>query len=229
MKTNVRERKSMRVANIVVIVTMITLALIGGTFAKYIIGERMEEDARVAYWGIGMTGNTTNLFSNTYATYDTTSFTGANSVIGENGDLVVAPGTDGSKKIYLTYGSGGAPEVAYRLVATEIAVSSENWTDCPIKFSVGGEEYSEANSVTIADLSTEISNLFDPDESGALSEVFAPGTKLTADAEGKYPAFTIHWKWDFEGGIDAADTAHGNADPAPTINIEATINAEQVD
>ncbi len=124
---------TMRVALLIVALTLITSCFVGGTFAKYVTGASYEDTARVAKFGVLLTIDGDSGFATKYATDDTT-YKGAYTV--EATDKVVAPGTPAGLKTEtsetevsqennraeatdenkaLTFGISGTPEVAVRI------------------------------------------------------------------------------------------------------------------
>lgn len=113
-----KKNKMMRIAAVLLIVTLLSTCAISGTFAKYITTGEGEGSARVAKWGIEIS-MTDNLFSNQYET-DDADYAGRNngdgktySVVSADGADVVAPGTKKDDAIVATI--KGTPEVATRL------------------------------------------------------------------------------------------------------------------
>lgn len=123
---------TMRVALLVVALTLITSCFVGGTFAKYVTGASYEDTARVAKFGVLLTIDGEG-FATEYAT-DDTSYKGEVTVKAE--EKVVAPGTPAGLKTEtsetevsqennraeatdenkaLTFGISGTPEVAVRI------------------------------------------------------------------------------------------------------------------
>ena len=123
---------TMRVALLIVVLTLITSCFVGGTFAKYVTGASYEDTARVAKFGVLLSIDGEG-FATKYATDDTT-YKGEYTV--EATDKVVAPGTPAglttetsetevSQENYraeatdenkaLTFGISGTPEVAVRI------------------------------------------------------------------------------------------------------------------
>ena len=124
---------TMRVALLIVALTLITSCFVGGTFAKYVTGASYEDTARVAKFGVLLTIDGDSGFATKYATDDAT-YKGAYTV--EATDKVVAPGTPAGLKTEtsetevsqennraeatdenkaLTFGISGTPEVAVRI------------------------------------------------------------------------------------------------------------------
>ena len=86
----------MRLASVLLVVTMLTTCVISGTFAKYVTKEEGSDGARVAKWGVELAINGSN-FADQYKTHDTTKYDGTYSV-SAGGDKVVAPGTSSAGK-----------------------------------------------------------------------------------------------------------------------------------
>lgn len=114
------KNKMLRLASVLLILTLLTTSIIGGTFAMYVTTDQARDTARVAKWGVVVT-TSGSLYSDAYA--DATSSSGnlptawTNSGSGISvaattaNDNVVAPGTksyDGG----LSFGISGNPEVA---------------------------------------------------------------------------------------------------------------------
>lgn len=125
-----KKNKMMRIAAVLLIVTLLSTCAISGTFAKYITVGEGEGSARVAKWGIEISMED-NLFSNQYET-DDADYEGAYSVVSADGADVVAPGTKKDDAIVATI--KGTPEVATRLyldldVAKDIVLEAGDYLD----------------------------------------------------------------------------------------------------
>lgn len=113
--TGIKRNKAMRLASALLVLTLLTVCAISGTFAKYTGSITGSDKARVAYWGFTPSSLTLDLFSESYENVDS-------SVDGEN---VVAPGTMQNQLVKFAYTNGNssftgataieAPEVAYNL------------------------------------------------------------------------------------------------------------------
>lgn len=221
-----KKSKFMRVAAILMAAVLLTTCAISGTFAKYVTsGSRAAEEARVAKWGVTITGSSDPLFNTTYATDDTdVSATIAQSVTSSNSDKVVAPGTTGTLN---TFSIAGTPEVAFKVTYTG-TLTLTGWTTdgtteyCPLVITVNGTDYS-IDGTTIADvaaLQTAVNNAF-----AGLSQNYGPNTTVAATAS------QVTWSWPFTGN-DVNDTALGDraADGnAATISFAATATVTQID
>jgi hypothetical protein len=116
--------------------TLISTCAISGTFAKYVTRASGEDQARVAKWGVVVTIEG-NAFGTKYKTHETgdKAYPGEFSVIAENEDQVVAPGTS-SKDLEsnLVATVSGKPEVAARYSIegsniTDVVLPAGKYTD----------------------------------------------------------------------------------------------------
>ena len=116
-----KKNRAMRAAGGLLIATLLSTSAVSGTFAKYVSKGSAGDTARVAKWGVVITGSG-NLFSKNYlngTTNTPTTSTTANaiSVESSNTDMLVAPGTK-SDTTGLSFGITGKPEVDTRVKAT---------------------------------------------------------------------------------------------------------------
>jgi len=126
-----KKNTMLRIASILLVVTLLSTCVISGTFAKYVTKAEGKDQARVAKWGILVSVEGDSAFKTEYETDDTNGYDGEFSVkADEDIDLLddvdqperlVAPGTlnDGLKGSVI-----GKPEVATRY---ELKIS--DWTD----------------------------------------------------------------------------------------------------
>jgi hypothetical protein len=111
-----KKNKMMRIASILLVVTLLSTCVISGTFAKYVTKAEGEDQARVAKWGV-LVSIDGNEFADKYAATDEAYLAdgGAYAVVSANGDQVVAPGTSAEEaKLAMTASVKGTPEVAAR-------------------------------------------------------------------------------------------------------------------
>lgn len=231
--------KFMRVAAVLMAAVLLTTCAISGTFAKYVTtGGRAAETARVAKWGVTITGSTDPLFKASYETDDTDkSSTISMSVTSVNGtDKVVAPGTTGTIS---TLGITGSPEVAFHVAYTGTLDLGDNWVladgtteYCPLVITVGSEPYYIGKTAAIdsvSDLEDAVNAAF-----AALSADYAPNASVTATAS------SVTWSWPFDAaagasytgwtGTDANDNVLGNKTTnIPEISFAATATVTQID
>ena len=106
-----KKNKMMRIAAVLLVVTLLSTCAISGTFAKYIPKGEGDGNARVAAWGIEISMED-HLFAAQYET-DDADYEGEYSVVSADLSDVVAPGTKKDDAITATI--SGTPEVATRL------------------------------------------------------------------------------------------------------------------
>lgn len=115
-----RKNKMMRLASVLLVLTLLTTCMISGTFAKYVTTASGNDTARVAKWGVEVT-STSDMFNTEYETLDgALKTTIANSVAtspatGADGKELVAPGTT---KTDVAFTISGTPEVAVNIAVT---------------------------------------------------------------------------------------------------------------
>jgi len=231
----------MRLASVLLILTLLSTSVISGTFAKYTSTANATDKARVAYWGWGSDSTIEfDLFDGEYQSVDS-----------ENGDNVVAPGTSKSATFTFAYkpttngqalnaGAINAPEVDYDFtVAFDIADGADYdaLDDNPnFYWTLNGTPYQ-----TLAALKTAVMTLSGEADgttrytAGNLPPAFA--TTADSDVEN-----TIGWEWVFQTADDASttdvnemavqdvrDTEMGNAANLDDVTFTITITATQVD
>ena len=214
-----------RIAAVMLMLTLLSTCVISGTFAKYVTSDSIEATARVAKWGVEVTiagDDNGDVFADTYATNDSSvSASITNSVDSSDDRNVLAPGTAG------TLGSisiSGTPEVAVKVsYEAELTLTGwtigENTTYCPIVFKVNGTDY-KIDGDTIADtaaLEAAVENAIEDTTAN-----FAANTSISSD-------LTLSWRWEFESGNDANDTALGNLAEAPYIVLNLKAIVTQID
>ena len=225
------KNKTMRIATVLLALTLVTSCFVGGTFAKYVTGaEDVTDSARVAKFGVTVTATAEDLFSDSYkdaateytANEENDSITVQASV--ETTDIF-APGTNGSaaNAIVVT----GTPEVDVSVDYTA-TVDFTGWTDaegnfyCPLEFTVNGSvvEKGKDAAAYAANLKTAIEGL---------SKDYDTNTVLEEEENN---TVAIAWKWDFEGNDDTKDTYLGEqaaADNASTVSITYGATVTQID
>lgn len=245
-----KSSKLMRASGILLVLTLITSCFVGGTFAKYVSKGEGNDSARVAKWGVVVTG-AGDAFSKEYATDDET-VKDSIGVSVKSDVAVIAPGTSGEfKGISLT----GTPEVAVKINTIATVDLGGDWIldsgkfYCPIIFNINGVkisglEYSSAEEFE-ADLKTKIEgaasgnvqagvNLANPSNPLDVPTLF----QKNGDGSSK-----IKWEWAFEDGhnqldtyaikqTDEDDTELGNKavdGDAPTISLKLETTVTQID
>lgn len=247
------KNRTMRVAVLLLALTLITSCFVGGTFAKYITKDEGTDSARVAKWGIelSVTGD-----EDTFVTaYDGT-------VESQTTEDLVAPGTKNDTGV--TFTVDGNPEVA-----TEVSVSLGNTQDVFLKYDANGDDAdgkeatynpvvftlthtygADAYSIAPAVTGTEATVVTEDGKdvvTGTLAQIESVLANLTASMTQVNPGytyddtFTLTWAWDFETGNDNLDTILGDLaagiavdgytadDYNLTVAYDFAITVEQVD
>lgn len=104
-----KKNRTMRVAVLLMALTLITSCFVGNTFAKYVTSANGSDTARVAKWGIVLTADS-ELFGAQYGT--------DNDLVVKSSETdtdVIAPGTKGDAVIFTI---AGTPEVDFKFTAT---------------------------------------------------------------------------------------------------------------
>ncbi|MDH6363752.1 hypothetical protein M2139_000589 [Enterococcus sp. PF1-24] len=225
---NKRKKKQNKLGLLLVLVALLLLGVnvLSNTRAKYITkSDEVTETARVAKWFEGATMEL-DLFKDAYATDDTASYSGENSVKSADGDKVVAPGTTHSYEFSPAL-TGSAPEVAYRMEFEVTGEYTGDWNNYyPLLFTLvttsGGVDTTVVTDVSLDDLIAAMN-----DSANAL--VYGPG-EVASSENTKY---TISWNWPFstDEATDEKDTALGLAaiDADLEINLTAAMKAVQID
>ena len=102
-----KKNSTMRIAAVLMVLTLMTSCFVGGTFAKYTTAGASSDNARVAKWGIEMTVTGDGAFAEEY------NGTVKTSVANEK---LVAPGT--KNETGMSFNISGTPEVAFKLTAS---------------------------------------------------------------------------------------------------------------
>lgn len=221
MKKNIM----MRVASALFVSVLLSTCAISNTFAKYVSTGSSENSARVAKWGVTVTG-TPGMFATKYAT-DDTSFTLATDTVLSTED-VVAPGTGGTMTNFTITGT---PEVAVRVNFEGKLELGDKWKDnngsyyCPIEITVGDTTFKGTSYASVEEFENAVNG-----EIATFSKDYAANTDLStigADAP------SISWKWAFEGNDNVKDTYLGDQATtegnAATISLNVTATVTQID
>ena len=219
-----KKNNTMRVAAGLAVAALLSTCLVSGTFAKYTTSGTSSDSARVAKFGVTITGGG-NAFSTTYNN---------NTIKSSNEDKVVAPGAEGSlSAATLT----GTPEVKVAVSNEVTKLDLENWTVdgafyCPLKVTVaatdGKDTVIDGTSYTDSDkFVTAIKNAVK-----AYTATYEANIDLSGSDTKVSP--TIKWEWAFDTSADAdkKDTKLGDAAAAgtsvPKIDLEVTTTVTQV-
>lgn len=212
----------------VLFITVIAVAVISGTFAKYVSEKTGSDTATVASWKILLDGDDITV-DNTQISFDLfkakeiydlgklastsqikdTDFAPANKeedVTEGTDNAIIAPGTFG--KVDLKVENKSQVTAKYT-VTVKLPDNTETTTIPPIKISANGTDWYDVN-----DLRTGVN----------LAKVNTVEARTVAI--GGTDTLSVYWKWDFENNNDAFDTKLGTT--AANLVLNATINAEQV-
>jgi hypothetical protein len=215
-----KEKNSlMRIAGAISTLVLVTMVVLGSTFAKYITEATATDGARVAKWGIAVDEtNFVDLFTTSYTSAQGTT------VNSNNGDNVIAPGTTGSLQFEIT----GTPEVAYKLSVDVSSAYTGAWGgwgvtppfNGPLEFFYSMNGGAPVGPYSLNQITTEIETALNN------SGVILPGNPANTD-------FGITWVWPFDGpapaGRDEMDTEVGNMTTAPGVTFEFDVTVVQVD
>ena len=209
-----KKNRMMRLASVLLVLTLLSTSVISGTFAKYTTSVTSNDKARVAKWGFEATNNSlviTDLFKNSY-----------DGTVNSEVD-VIAPGTQNSVE---------APEVDYTFeVAVETSGTTTNLDkNKNFKWKLDNTEYD-----TFAQLKTALEALDGNQPNNKYDAGKLPTAFYGATPNGTI-THTIGWEWKFDnitGGAsdneDVLDTEMGNADTLEDVSIKITITATQID
>lgn len=190
---------------LVLLVTLLAVILVSGTYAKYTIAVSAKDTATVARWNITLNGEDISkgtqktLKLGLFDTINDTDFTS------EESDVTagkIAPGTTGQFEIAKLINNSDV-NAQYK-----ITYSIDNNNNIPLEFSKD-KNAADSEWKSLSDFSM---NNFE-----ALSKDSTEGVSTG----------TIYWRWKFERNDDSADTDFGIN--TPEVVVTATITVEQVD
>lgn len=211
-----RKNYAMRIPAILLILTMTSLCMVSGTFAKYTIEKSAEDSARLAKFAFSLNDQdmaasdsiTVDFFKNAYL---------GGKVTGKDNAKVVAPGTSGT-----------------------FALKIENTGEVALKTTFTFEETNEGNiPIQYAVTTTEAAPTDDAEWKTA-AEAQIPGASLAVVGAKKWDNDShqmvdlneptestqyIHWRW--KTASDEADTALGTAETPATVTTKITCTATQ--
>lgn len=196
---NLNGTKVLKIAVVLLIMTMITGILVSNTVAKYTTSFTGSDTARVAKFSVSATGITTGsvaLFATSY---------GSTAVVNGGTDKVIAPGTTGSITIKFTNNS----EVPVAL--SGVTLSETNADSIPIVYSVDGTNYYAAGSTLDAALSAALGT--------ATIAVGASSSSVNVNWK---------WVFYVNAAGDTADTAFGVDETPATVTTTIAVTASQV-
>lgn len=242
-----KKNTMMRVASALLVAVLLSTCAISGTFAKYVTTASGSDTARVAKWGVEISGMTDGLFAKTYAKDTETDITNTVDATEE----VVAPGTKNDSGV--TFSLTGTPEVAVKIdiavkgsttdTITDVVLPAgeyTDWTEAPYTGTFTLADPYNPVVFTLKDGTTTLAT-------GTLAQIesflegkskeYAPGTDLSKILGGTSGTYTLTWAWAFNGN-DEADTLLGNLaagnqtaieGASTTIDFAIVITATQID
>lgn len=231
-----KKNTMLRIASVLLVAVMMTTCAISGTFAKYVTSGTSQDEARVAKWGVEVTGYA-DMFKTEYDKNDAGFTLSAKSVVSSDTDKLLAPGTAGKlTEVALS----GTPEVAVR-VTYDATVDLAGWNIggavyyCPVVVEVEGTAMYGMNYANEAAFEAAIKAAIE-----ALTKDYVAKTDLSTVGTN---APSVSWAWAFEKndevlGVvcdknsDEYDTALGDqaADgSAATISVEIVTTVTQID
>lgn len=196
------KNKTMKMIVITLLIAMIALVLVSGTYAKYTSSASGSDTARVAKWSfkvgdkdiVAEDSFTFNLFNTITDSNGTDAET---DVVSANGDKVIAPGTSGSFDLVLENKSETSAKYGITYTVT-------NTASIPVQFSVNGKDWTDS-----------------------LANVVESDTDTKLDANNGTKTIKIQWKWAYDGD-DTTDVNLGKAGTAKLI-VQADVTATQID
>lgn len=187
-----KKNRMMRLASGLLVAVLITTSTISGTFAKYTTSDEALDSAKVAKWGVTVTTEGEDLFTNAY---DGTVISTANDV--------VAPGTKNDTGV--TFTITGTPEVSTAISVAftaekDVFLKAGSYADMttgdtedafnfvgdayrPVKFTLTKNGTPLVTDGSIAAIETALT----------ISETADPNDDLSA----VYGTYKLTWKWDF--------------------------------
>lgn len=250
-----KKNSTMRVAALLLALTLMTSCFVGGTFAKYTTGNDGFDEARVAKFGVTVEIDDT-MFSDAYQDVlgDVTWTTGENSMditvqAKDQGDKVVAPGTKGSLAGFTV---AGTPEVDVEVTYTATLTLTGWFLDanndgiqdpgeedyCPLIITVNSTPYYVGmGTVTIDGTDYDVSDvagLKAAVEAAIVDSYAYYHTNTNLDSVGS--DLSVAWEWEYEQHVvpsqdDVFDTKLGEQaanDKAATIKLEVGMTITQV-
>lgn len=135
-----KKNRMLRMASALMVLTLLTTCIIGGTFAKYTTSDSASDTARVAKFGVVATVSG-DLFGSTYKavgdgnTITTYAANGGTVSAKDKTDKVVAPGTKDDKG--LTLSVAGTPEVSTKVTLGNAKNGNADYANSDIYLAVG--------------------------------------------------------------------------------------------
>ena len=197
-----KKNKTTRMILITLLIVMIALILVSGTYAKYTSSASGSSTARVAKWSFNVGGN--DIVAKDTFTFDLfktiTDTDGKNEtdVVSANGEKVIAPGTSGKFDLILENKSETSAKY-------DITYTVTNTASIPVQFSVNGIDWTDS-----------------------LENIESRNTDTRLDANGGTKTITIQWKWAYENTKENATVEEKKATDVNDVNLGKAGTAELV-
>lgn len=239
-----KKNKMLRLASVLLVLTLLTTSIIGGAFAKYTTQAAATDTARVAKWGVTISTHT-DLFATAYKDEKVDASATNATVKVTTGDTsnLVAPGTEGTG-LSVKNAATSEPEVSYRMTITlgdAAKMPTLKYTPTgettakdyePVKFTVYNGTTPIKEGISLAELKTLFNGTnviyeydvaagkyyLDKDGDGTIED----SEKAAGEALTDCPNIQIKWEWVFEDNTSSAlynelDTILGNTAAGATI------------
>ena len=201
-----KKNKTMQMILITLLIAMIALVLVSGTYAQYTSSASGSDTARVAKWSF-IVGEDDIVLNNTFkfnlfnTINDSNGTDEEEDVVSANSDKVIAPGTSGNFKLVLENKSETSAKYGITYTVT-------NTASIPVKFSVNGTDWKDS-----------------------LDDVVADDVNTKIDANTGSNTINIQWKWAYEGDNivedDITDVNLGKTGTAKLI-VKADVTVTQI-
>ena len=226
-----KKNRSMRLATLLLALTLITSCFVGGTFAKYTTSGSADDTARVAKWGVEIiTSADDSAFSSEYK-----SSTTDGSVVVKSFDdaFVVAPGTSSEEvEGTLVFGVTGAPEVKSNITVEFDGSDIYYGEYTPINFKLHILDTDSAiDTDDVQSLNWDEATVIEgtiEEIKGAIETNFGGNDGFTAEPNEVLDAmYKITWEWSYDdngaGTNDDNDTALGDLMAAQAAAGQGTV------
>lgn len=212
-----KKNRTMRIAVLMLALSLLTCCFVGSTFAKYTSSTSGNDTARVALWDI-VVENKDIAVTGAAPTLDFNLFDYVDTGVKDVTDNLVAPGTTGMATFDIVNNS--EVKAQYTVTFTEV-----NDGGIFLQYSLDGTTWVDS----IDELDTTTDNKY----------VASAVLNYTSDDDTDKTTINLYWRWAFdntdaatvkghEGQTNAADTNLGVAGAAE-VTINASILVEQVD
>jgi hypothetical protein len=217
-----------RLAGLAIMLTLISSALVSGTYAKYASAVSGSDTVRVAKFAFNLTDNKTGAVVGSQsvgeAAFDIFSTTDDGLYDNGQGGTFIAPGTTGSFGLTLE----NLSEVD---VTASFEFEETNAGNVPIYYTIGDNPRRYSSVLTGSYTDGEYADMYaDMDAFEAAMAAETEVLQATDGTEATIKTVTVNWTWAFEsagaGQSDAKDTALGVGETA-TVTLDVKVSVEQ--